>query len=201
MNYETLWSIHDLPSATSSTTVLLWIVGISALLFGLTFYFKHYLIKANFDLNVIRFGLISFLILGLTGGIYIVFFSDINEYEEREKIIRSGLTIEGQVHTHKISYRNTRMGSVQNEYFKIDTVAFSFSDELLQRFNTFSEINSNYIRNGSWLRITYAAEGLAFNRKNAILKIERILNPAKKFPILFDIGKKSPIPFDIGKDF
>jgi hypothetical protein len=188
MKYETLWSIHDLPSATSSSTVFIWIAIISACLIGATAVFKKTLLKADADIGVIQFGLISFLLIGLTGSIYIQFFTDINEFEEREKILRSSHKIEGRVHSHKISFRNTRLGSAENESFSIDTVSFYFSNELLSRFNTFSKTNAGLAHDGSYLRITYAPEGLGFTRKNAILKIERIKNPEKKFPMLIDIG-------------
>jgi hypothetical protein len=188
MKYETLWSIHDLPSATSSSTVFIWIVFISASLIGVTLFFKKSLVKANADIGIIRFGLISFLLLGSTGSVYMNYFSNISEFEEREKILRSSQKIEGSVHSHQLSFRNTRLGSVENESFSIDTVSFYLSDELLSRFNTFSNTNSGFIRNGFYLRITYSPNGLAFTRKNAILKIERIINPEKSFPIPVDAG-------------
>lgn len=74
MKHETLLSIHHLPYATSSSTVFIWIVIISAGLIGATLFLKKSLVKANADIGIIRFGLISFLLLGYTGSVYLNLF-------------------------------------------------------------------------------------------------------------------------------
>lgn len=156
MNYEKYWSISDLgTNSLKSYEVCLYITILFVLFFILTKKFKN----SNQDYEktfllwstgLIGFG--AFLCF-----IYLKFFIIDNTEERVHKILNSNsvAVVEGSITNFKSIRPISRRGVVTQESFVVDTINFSYSDEFLGRFNTFSKTNNGVFRDGLQVRITY----------------------------------------------
>lgn len=159
MEYEKYWSISDLGTySLKSYEVCFYIAILFVLFFILTKKFK----KSNqdYEKTIILWstgliGLGSFL-----GFIYLRFYT-IDTTEERiQKILNSEYVavVEGTITNFESVRPISKRGIVTQESFVVDTVDFSYSDEVLGRFNRFSKTNNGVFRNGLPVRITYGKE-------------------------------------------
>ena len=73
--------------------------------------------------------------------------------------------------TRKVEHK--KYGSVTTEDFNVDTIAFTYTDALLGRFNSFSKTYNGIFHNGLPVRITYIkGDNRYAENDNWILKIE-----------------------------
>lgn len=159
MKYEKYWSISDLGTySLKSYEVCFYIAILFVLFFILTKKFK----KSNQDYEktiiLCSTGLIG--IGAFLGFVYLRFYT-IDTTEERiQKILNSKhvAVVEGTITNFESVRPISRKGIVTKESFVVDSVDFSYSDEVLGRFNRFSKTNNGVFRNGLPVRITYGKE-------------------------------------------
>lgn len=159
MEYEKYWSISDLETySLKSYEVCFYIAILFVLFFILTKKFK----KSNqdYEKTIILWstGLIG--IGAFLGFVYLRFYT-IDTTEERiQKILNSKhvAVVEGTITNFESVRPISRKGIVTKESFVVDSVDFSYSDEVLGRFNRFSKTNNGVFRNGLPVRITYGKE-------------------------------------------
>ncbi|MCZ8331534.1 MAG: hypothetical protein O9282_09505 [Flavobacterium sp.] len=159
MEYEKYWSIADLgTNSLKSYEVCLCIAILFILFFILTKKFK----KSNqdYERTIILWstGLIG--IGAFLGFVYLRFYT-IDTTEERiQKTLNSEYVavVEGTITNFESVRPISRRGIVTQESFVVDSVDFSYSDEVLGRFNRFSKTNNGVFRNGLPVRITYGKE-------------------------------------------
>lgn len=159
MEYEKYWSISDLgTNSLKSYEVCFYIAILFVLFFILTKKFK----KSNqdYEKTIILWstGLIG--IGAFLGFVYLRFYT-IDTTEERiQKILNSKhvAVVEGTITNFESVRPISRKGIVTKESFVVDLVDFSYSDEVLGRFNRFSKTNNGVFRNGLPVRITYGKE-------------------------------------------
>lgn len=159
MEYKKYWSIEDLgTNSLKAYEVCLYIAIIFVLLFILIKKFK----KSNQDNEKTIFlwatGIIG---IGLIFGfIYLKFFTIDSTHERMQKILNSKnvAVVEGVISKFESVRPLSKRGIVTQEKFVVDSIEFSYSDELLGRFNRFSKTNNGVFRNGLPVRITYRKE-------------------------------------------
>lgn len=159
MEYEKYWTISDLGTySLKSYEVCFYIAILFVLFFILTKKFK----KSNqdYEKTIILWstGLIG--IGAFLGFVYLRFYT-IDTTEERIlKILNSKhvAVVEGTITNFESVRPISRKGIVTKESFVVDSVDFSYSDEVLGRFNGFSKTNNGVFRNGLPVRITYGKE-------------------------------------------
>ena len=167
MEYKKYWSIADLGTNTLKTyEVFLYTAILFIILFILCKKFK----KANQDYEkaIILWatGIIGFG--ALFGFVYLKFFTIDSTDQRILKTLKSNnvAVIEGIISEFESVKPLSKRGIVTQENFVVDSIDFSYSDEVLGRFNRFSETNNGVFRNGLPVRITYG------KAKHEILMVE-----------------------------
>jgi hypothetical protein len=167
MEYKKYWSIADLGTNSLRTyEVFLYVAILFIFFFILTKKFKK--ADQDYEKAIILWatGIIGFT--AFFGFVYLKFFT-IDTTEKRiQKILQSDnvAIVEGTISEFESTRPLSKRGIVTRESFVVDSVEFSYSDELLGRFNRFSETNNGVFRNGLPVRITYGKE------KNEIIMVE-----------------------------
>jgi hypothetical protein len=167
MEYKKYWSIADLGTNSLRTyEIFLYVAILFIFFFILTKKFKK--ADQDYEKAIILWatGIIGFA--AFFGFVYLKFFT-IDTTEKRiQKILQSDnvAIVEGTISEFESTRPLSKRGVVTRESFVVDSVEFSYSDELLGRFNRFSETNNGVFRNGLPVRITYGKE------KNEIIMVE-----------------------------
>jgi hypothetical protein len=159
MEYKKYWSIADLATnSLKSYEVCLYVAILFILIFVLVKKFK----KSNqdFEKQILLLGTGIVGVGTMLGYIYLKFFTiDSTEYRIQKIINSKNVTvIEGVISKFESVRPLSKRGVVTQERFVVDSVEFSYSDELLGRFNRFSKTNNGVFRNGLPVRITYGKE-------------------------------------------
>ena len=167
MEYKKYWSIADLGTNLLKTyDVCLYVAILFVILFILTKKFK----KADQDYEKLIIlwatGIIGFG--ALFGFVYLKFFTIDSTDQRIQKILQSDnvAIVEGTISEFESFRPLSQKRIVTHESFVVDSVDFSYSDELLGRFNRFTETNNGVFRNGLPIRITYGKE------KHEIIMVE-----------------------------
>jgi hypothetical protein len=166
MTYETYWSILDTPAKSiRSYDVFLYIIAISLIAWLLVKKFKKS--DGNIEkLILLWFTGILFICSG-SGFIYLKIYDKDESYQNTKKLLESSAVgrVEGNISDFRSVLVNARH-MVTRESFTVDSIDFTYSDELLGRFDRFSKTNSGVLRDGLPVRITYG------RIHHEILKIE-----------------------------
>ena len=167
MEYKKYWSIADLgTNALKAYEVCFYIAILFILVFILAKKFK----KSNqdYEKTIILWasGIIGFG--AIFGFVYLKFFTIDSTDQRVQKILNSENVekVEGIISEFESVRPISKRGIVTQESFVVDSVEFSYSDELLGRFNRFTKTNNGVFRNGLPVRITYGKE------KHEILMVE-----------------------------
>ncbi len=167
MEYKKYWSIADLgTNSLKSYEVCLYAAVLFILLFLLTKKFKK--INQDYEKTILLW---STGIIGLGAFVCFIFlkFFTVDSTDQRiQKVLNSEnvAVVEGVISKFESVRPLSKRGIVTQEKFVVDSVDFSYSDELLGRFNRFSKTNNSIFRNGLHVRITYGKV------KHEILMIE-----------------------------
>ena len=104
----------------------------------------------------------------MLGFVYLKFFTIDCTDQRIQKILQSDnvAIVEGTISEFESVRPLSKKGIVTHESFVVDSIDFSYSDELLGRFNRFTETNNVVFRNGLPVRITYGKE------KHEIIMVE-----------------------------
>lgn len=167
MEYSKYWSIADLgTNSLKSHEVCLYV----AILFILAFILTKKLKKSNqdYEKTIILLGTGIIGLGAILGFVYLKFFIIDTTDQRIHKILNSKnvAIVEGTISNFKSIRPLSKRGIVTQESFTVDSVNFSYSDELLGRFNRFSKTNNGVFKNGLPVRITYG------KGKNEILMVE-----------------------------
>ena len=159
MEYKKYWSIADLGSNSLKTyDVCLYVAILFVILFILTKKFKK--ADQDYEKSIILWttGIIGFG--ALFGFVYLKFFTIDSTDQRIQKILQSNnvAIVEGTISEFESVRPLSQRGVVTHESFVVDSVEFSYSDEVLGRFNRFTETNNGVFRNGLPVRITYGKE-------------------------------------------
>ena len=167
MEYKKYWSIADLGTNSLKTyDVFLYVAILFIILFILTKIFKK--ADQDYEKTIILWATGIIGSGALFGFVYLKFFT-IDSTEERiQKILNSEnvAIVEGTISEFESVRPLSKRGVVTKESFVVDSVEFSYSDEVLGRFNRFSETNNGVFRNGLPVKITYE------KAKHEILMVE-----------------------------
>jgi hypothetical protein len=167
MEYKKYWSIADLgTNALKTYEVFLYTAILFIILFILCKKFK----KANQDYEkVIILWVTGIIGSGALLGFVCMKFFTIDSTDQRiQKILISNnvAVVEGIISEFESIKPLYKRGMVTQEYFVVDSIDFSYSNEVLGRFNRFSDTNNGIFRNGLPVRITYG------KAKHEILMVE-----------------------------
>lgn len=167
MEYKKYWSIADLGANSLKTyDVCLYVAVLFVILFILTKKFKK--ADQDYEKSIILWatGIIGFG--ALFAFVYLKFFTIDNSDQQIQKILQSDnvAIVEGTISEFESVRPLSQRGIVTHERFVVDSVEFSYSDELLGRFNRFTETNNGVFSNGLQVRITYGKE------KHEIIMVE-----------------------------
>lgn len=167
MEYKKYWSIADLGTNSLKTyDVCLYVAILFVILFILTKKFKK--AEQDYEKLIILWatGIIGFG--ALLGFVYLKFFTIDCTDQRIQKILQSDnvAIVEGTISEFESVRPLSKKGIVTHESFVVDSIDFSYSDELLGRFNRFTETNNVVFRNGLPVRITYGKE------KHEIIMVE-----------------------------
>jgi hypothetical protein len=159
MKYKKYWSIADLGTNSLKTyDVCLYAAVLFVILFILIKKFKK--ADQDYEKSIILWatGIIGFG--ALFAFVYLKFFAIDNTDQQIQKILQSDnvAIVEGTISEFESVRPLSQRGVVTHESFVVDSVKFSYSDELLGRFNRFTETNNGVFRNGLHVRITYGKE-------------------------------------------
>ena len=104
----------------------------------------------------------------LFGFVYLKFFTIDSTDQRIQKILQSDnvAIVEGTISEFESVRPLSQKGIVTHESFVVDSINFSYSDELFGRFNRFTETNNSMFKNGLPVRITYVKE------KHEIIMVE-----------------------------
>ncbi|HVV55629.1 MAG TPA: hypothetical protein VHC47_09910 [Mucilaginibacter sp.] len=168
---HTLHTVYDFKDATMHQTYLLplcfGLIGlyILAYSFGLTTYYIRDLLRFKTRRQAVFFGVV-FAALGI--GISLLVYNDQNEtFNEIKKVYDTGkyLEVEGRVR----NYHPSEDQMHDNEHFDVDSVHFSFLDDITYSYGyTRSRFSNTAIRPNLYVRIKYYRNG----HRNIILKLE-----------------------------
>lgn len=167
MEYKKYWSIADLgTNSLKSYEVCLYVAILFIAAFILTKKFKK--LNQDYEKTILLWscGIMGFG--ALFAFVYLKFFLTDPTDQRIQKTLHSNnvLIIEGTISEFESVRPLSKRGVVTKESFVVDSVEFSYSDELLGRFNRFSETNNGVFRNGLPVRITYR------KAKHEILMVE-----------------------------
>lgn len=156
MEYKKYWSIADLGANSLKTyDVCLYAAVLFVILFILTKKFKK--ADQDYEKSIILWatGIIGFG--ALFAFVFLKFFTVDNSDQQIQKILQSDnvAIVEGTISEFESVRPLSQRGVVTHERFVVDSVEFSYSDELLGRFNRFTETNNGVFSNGLHVRITY----------------------------------------------
>ena len=167
MKYKKYWSIADLPNySLRAYDVFFYISIVFILAFILTKIFKKN--NEDYEKTIVLWATGIIGIGTLIGFIYLKFFIKDLTDQHIQRILNSKnvAVVEGNISNFQSWRPLSRRGTVTQESFIVDSVEFSYSDEVLGRFNRFSKTNNCVFRNGLPVRITYGKE------KHEIVMIE-----------------------------
>lgn len=167
MNYYTYWSVLDLPSNSIKTfDVFLYIAIITIIAWLLIKKLKKQ--NEDYEKSILLWSIGFLFVLSSFILIYLKLYTIDNSDERIRESLASEQVgkIEGVLSNFNRTFVQKKLASITYESFNVDSVKFSYSDQLLGRFNTYSNTNDDIIKNGLKVRITY--------RKidNELLKIE-----------------------------
>lgn len=167
MEYKKYWSIAELGTNSLKTyDVFLYITILFIIFFILTKKFKK--ADQDYEKSIILWatGIVGFC--AFFGFVYLKFFTIDTTDQRIQKILQSDnvAIVEGTISEFESVKPLSQRGVVTRESFVVDSVEFSYSDELLGRFNSFTQTNNGVFRNGLPVRITYG------KAKNEILMVE-----------------------------
>lgn len=174
MRYHTYWSVLDLPSKSiRSYDIFLFIIIFSLVGWFLIKKFKNS--DGNIEKSILLWFTAILFTFSLTGFIYLKIYDKDISYENTRKLLESSQVakVEGKI-TNFHSYSIASRRGVTQESFTVDSIEFSYSDELLSQFNQFGKTNNGLLKNGLPVRITYGKD------RHEILKIEIAYPTLKK---------------------
>lgn len=174
MRYHTYWSVLDLPSKSiRSYDIFLFIIIFSLVGWFLIKKFKNS--DGNIEKSILLWFTAILFTFSLTGFIYLKIYDKDISYENTRKLLESSQVakVEGKI-TNFQSYSIASRRGVTQESFTVDSIKFSYSDELLSQFNQFGKTNNGLLKNGLPVRITYGKD------RHEILKIEIAYPTLKK---------------------
>lgn len=167
MQYETYWSVLDLPTNYIKPHFVCLLIAIMSI----TIWFAIKKFKkqdANYEKSILLWCVGFTFLLTFSMFIYTFFFT-VDTTEKRINDILSSSKVgkvEGVIRNFNRTIVHKKNATITYEGFEVDSVKFSYSDSFLGKFNTFSETNNNVIRNGIMVRMTYR------KTDNEIQKIE-----------------------------
>ena len=167
MTYETYWSILDSPSKSiRSYDVFLYIFVVSFITWFLIKKFKKP--KGDIEKSILLWFTGILFFFSIAAFVYLKVYDKDESYESTKRFLESSSVgkIEGVIENFQRYSPARARGIVTQESFTVDSIQFTYSDELLGRFNGFTKTNNNVFRNGLSVRITYG------KRDHEILKIE-----------------------------
>ncbi len=167
MEYKKYWSLAELgTNSLKSYDVCLYVAFIFCIIFILTKKFKK--TDQDYEKSMVLWatGIISFI--AVFGFVYLKYFTIDSTDQRIQKILKSDnvAIVEGTISDFERVRPLSQRGIVTHESFVVDSVEFSYSDELLGRFNRFTETNNGVFRNGLPVRITYG------KKKHEIVMVE-----------------------------
>jgi hypothetical protein len=167
LNYYTYWSVLDLPSNSIKTfDVFLYIAIITMIAWLLIKKLKKQ--NEDYEKSILLWSIGFLFVLSSFILIYLKLYTIDNSDERiRESLASEQVEqVEGVLSNFNRTFVQKKLASITYESFNVDSVKFSYSNQLLGRFNTYSNTNDDIIKNGLKVRITY--------RKidNELLKIE-----------------------------
>jgi hypothetical protein len=167
MEYKKYWSIADLPNySLRAYEVFFYISILFILVFILIKIFKKN--NEDYEKTIILWATGIIGVGALIGFVYLKFFTEDLTDQRIQKILNSKnvVVVEGNISNFQSERPLSRRGTVTQESFTVDSVKFSYSDEVLGRFNRFSQTQNGIFHNGLPVRITYGKE------KHEIIMIE-----------------------------
>ncbi|WP_162127681.1 hypothetical protein [Flavobacterium phycosphaerae] len=156
MEYKKYWSIADLGTNSLKTDeVCLYIAIFFILAFILIKKFKK--ADDDYEKTILLWATGIIGVGAFLGFIYLKFFTIDYSDQRVQKLLNSNNVgrVEGVISNFKRFRPLSQKGVVTHESFVVDSVEFSYSDEVLGRFNRFSETNNGVFRNGLPVKITY----------------------------------------------
>ena len=166
MKYETYWSILDSPALSiRSHDISLCLFIISTLSWILIRKFKKD--KDNVEKTILLWFTGIIILISTSSFVYLKLYDKDSSYNNAVKLLESSKVrrVEGLISNFQRGRITSRRG-VEFESFRVDTIDFYYSNELLGKFNQFGNTKNSIFKNGLPVRITYGKE------HNKILKIE-----------------------------
>jgi signal transduction histidine kinase len=165
MKYYTFWSIFDAPTnSLKPATVLLVLSFLTIIIWMLVKKFKED--KKNLEKPLLLWstGIIFFFLL--TGFIDLRFFTVDDTNERLTKFLQSSRVaiVEGKISNMSRRIEQKKYGQIVSESFRVDSVEFSYDDNLLAQFNKFGKTNNKVFHNDLKVRITYLRADLSIQK-------------------------------------